>query len=79
LFALTSCFGETTVKASDIIKKLEQGEAVADFAMLRTGSRAIFHYAKFTVTSTAGSTTGLRQWHCLRNRLLLLAIKTNAV
>jgi len=29
LLALTSCFGETTVKASDIIKKLEKGESVS--------------------------------------------------
>jgi len=28
LLALTSCFGETTVKAVDIIKKLEKGESV---------------------------------------------------
>jgi predicted transcriptional regulator with HTH domain len=28
LLALTSCFGETAVKASDIIKRLEQGESV---------------------------------------------------
>jgi len=67
LFALTSCFGETTIKASDIIKKLEKGESVEIKDAVVEGVLDFSSVGKLSPVSTAMSEARVKaNVFCLR-------------